>query len=244
MTIPPIDPVTPGPGLSTSLTEPVPAFQTAFAPVEPEPGPPAGPQPAAGPGSARRGSSGSSGSSRILNIALGAAILVAVAGVAFAIGRGTAPASGTAGSGTAIVPGQGGVFVPGGNGGNLPGASFDLNGNPGGFPGDGGQGGVRGDRGGFGGGLTITGTVDSVSAESITIKLESGQTVTVGLDGSTTYHQQADAAASDVTAGTTVQVQLAGGFRPGQNGNGNGNGNGNTGSSTTLGTAGSVTIVP
>jgi hypothetical protein len=229
MTIPPIDPVTPGPGLSTSLTEPVPAFQTAFAPVEPEPGPPAGPQPAAGPGSAKRGSSGSSGSSRILNIALGAAILVAVAGVAFAIGRGTAPASSTAGSGTAIVPG----------------ASFDLNGNPGGFPGDGGQGGVRGDRGGFGGGLTITGTVDSVSAESITIKLESGQTVTVGLDGSTTYHQQADAAASDVTAGTTVQVQLAGGFRPGQNGNGNGNGNtGYTGSSTTLGTAGSVTIVP
>ena len=240
MTIPPIDPVTPGPGLSTSLTEPVPTFQTAFAPVEPEPGPPAGPRPAASPGSARRGSSGSS---RILNIALGAAVLVAVAGVSFAVGRGTAPASGTAGSGTAIVPGQGGVFVPGGNGGNLPGASFDLNGNGGnGLPGAGGQGGIRGDRGGFGGGLTITGTVDTVSADSITITLESGQTVTVGLDGSTTYHQQADAAASDVTAGTTVQLQLAGGFRPGQNGNGNGNRN--TGPSTPLGTAGSVTIVP
>lgn len=64
----------------------------------------------------------------------------------------------------------------------------------------------------------------------------------MGLDGSTTYHQQADAASSDVTAGTTVQLQMAGGFRPGQNGNGNGNGN--SGTPATLGTAGSVTIVP
>lgn len=64
--------------------------------------------------------------------------------------------------------------------------------------------------------------------------------MTVGLDGSTTYHQQADAAASDVTAGATVQLQMTGGFRPGQNGNGNGN----SGTPTTLGTAGSVTIVP
>jgi len=238
MTTPPIDPATPGSGLSTSVTEPVPTFQAGIAPVEPEPVPAAASDPAARPVPTRRGSSGSS---RILNIALGAAVLVAVAGVAFAIGRGTAPASSTTGGGTVLVPdGQGRI---GGNGGNLPDASFGPNG--GGFPGAGGQGGVRGDRpgiGGFGGGLIITGTVDSVTAESITIKLESGQTVTVGLDGSTTYHQQADAAASDVTAGTTVQLQMAGGFGPGQNGNGTGNGN--TGSSTTLGTAGSVTIVP
>jgi hypothetical protein len=43
-----------------------------------------------------------------------------------------------------------------------------------------------------------------------------------------------------VTAGATVQLQMTGGFRPGQNGNGNGN----SGTPTTLGTAGSVTIVP
>lgn len=194
-------------------------------PVEPEPGPGIATESASRPTPAGRASSGSS---RILNIALGAAVLVAVAGVAFAVGRSTAPVSTTAG--TAIVPGQGGVIVPG-QGGNLPDASFDLNGNGNGFPG--GQG---GDRGGFGGGLAMTGTVDSVSAESITIRLESGQTVTVGLDGSTTYHQQADAAASDVTAGKTVQLQLTGGVRPGQSGD--------TGTSTTLGTAGSVTIVP
>jgi hypothetical protein len=237
MTTPPIDPATPGSGLSTSLTEPVPALSPAFAPPEPEPGPVVASEPAVRPVPTKRGSSGSS---RILNIALGAAVLVAVAGVAFAVGRGTAPASSLAGRGATIVPGQGGVLVPGGG---LPDASFDPNGS--GFPGAGGQGGVRGDRGGFGGGLTITGTVDSVSAESITIKLESGQTVTVGLDGSTTYHQQADAAASDVTAGKTVQLQLSGGFRPGQGGNGNNGNNGNgNGTSATLGTAGSVTIVP
>lgn len=232
MTTPSLDPVTPEPGFSGTVTEPVPTFHEGFAPVEPEPGPASDTRLAADTRPAARKSS--SGSSRILNLALGAALLVAAAGVAFAVGRATAPAS-TGGS-TAIVPGtgdQGGAIAPG-NGGNLPGASFDLNGN-GGEEGRG----VPGDRGGFGGvagGLTITGIVDSVSADAITIKLENGQTMTVGLDGSTTYHQQADAASSDVTAGKTVQLQLTGGFRPGQGGG--------TGTSTTLGTAGSVTIVP
>ncbi|MCJ7712176.1 MAG: hypothetical protein MUQ32_15245, partial [Chloroflexi bacterium] len=236
MTTPPIDPVTPAPGLSTSLTEPVPTFQPGFAPPEPEAAP-ATPDPAPRPASQKRGSSGSS---RILNLALGAAVLVAVAGVSFAVGRATAPASEITGSGTVFAPGQGGVFVPGGNGGNLPDVSFDPNGN-GGFPGGVGQGrGIPGERGfgGFGGGLAITGTVDAISADSITLKLESGQTITVGLDASTTYHQQADAAASDVTTGDTVQLQMAGGFRPGQIGNGN------SGNAPTLGSAGSVTIVP
>jgi hypothetical protein len=233
MTTPHSDPVASAPGLSTSLTEPAPTFQPGFAPVEPEAAPAAA-DPAPRPAGTNRGSSGSS---RILNIALGAAVLVAVAGVSFAVGRVTAPASATTGSGTVFVPGQGGVIVPGGNGGNLPDASFDPNGN-GAFPG-GGQGrGVAGDRGfgGFGGGLTIGGTVDAISADSITVKLESGQTITVGLDESTTYHQQADAAASDVTTGTTVQLQLAGRLRPGANDT--------SGNAPALGTAGSVTIVP
>jgi len=61
----------------------------------------------------------------------------------------------------------------------------------------------------------------------------------VGLDPSTTYHSAAPATASDVTAGTTVKLQVAGGFRPGGNGGGTGNGGG-----VTLGTAADITIVP
>jgi hypothetical protein len=59
--------------------------------------------------------------------------------------------------------------------------------------------------------------------------------VTVGLDGSTTYHQQAPASSSDVTVGDKVQVQLTGdGVRAGQDAGGN----------PELGIAGDVTIVP
>ncbi len=87
----------------------------------------------------------------------------------------------------------------------------------------------------------------------MTIKTATGNTITVGLDSSTTYHQQADASASDVTAGKTVILQVGGaGFRPGGNGNGNGNGNsgngnsgnGNGNGSISLGTASDVTVVP
>ena len=55
----------------------------------------------------------------------------------------------------------------------------------------------------------------------MTIKTSTGNTITVGLDSSTTYHQQADATSSDVTAGKTVILQLSGG--------GFGRGNGNAG---------------
>jgi hypothetical protein len=239
MTTPPFDPARPEPGTSATPTEPVPDFRAGFAPVEPGPG--AAFEPAVRPAASRA----PKGSSRILNLALGAAVLVAAAGVAFAVGRATAPAS-TGGRG-AFVPGTGqgvpGGGFPGGgvpgNGGNLPNASFDLNGNPGG--GDGGGGGFPGDRGGFGGGLTITGTVDAVTPTSLTIKLADGQTMTVGLDAATKYHQQAPAASTDVTAGKTVALQITGGFRPGQGGQG---GNGGAGGGASLGTAGSVTIVP
>jgi phosphoribosylformimino-5-aminoimidazole carboxamide ribonucleotide (ProFAR) isomerase len=88
-------------------------------------------------------------------------------------------------------------------------------------------------REGFGG-LGVTGTVTAVDANSITIQTAAGLTVTIGLDGSTTYHQQAPAAASDVTTGDKVQVQLGGGVRPGQG----------PGGTINLGTAGDVTIVP
>ena len=61
--------------------------------------------------------------------------------------------------------------------------------------------------------------------------------MTMSLDSSTTYHQLAAAAASDVKTGATVRLGLTDGFQPGQ-----ASGNGSTG--ITLGTAGSVTIVP
>ena len=61
----------------------------------------------------------------------------------------------------------------------------------------------------------------AVSADQLTLKLASGQTITVGLNGSTAYHSQAPATASDVTTGSTVQVQVG---RGGGNGAGQGQG--------------------
>ena len=232
----PIDPS--NPSADASPTEPVPAvpaFEPAPSPV-PAATATAGPAVAPAPAPVKPRKSGVS----ILNVALGVAVLVATAGVAFAVGRTTAPAA--ASSQTAIeVPGGGRFFTNGG-----PNASFEPNDVQGG-PGNG----VG--RIGLGAAPTVEGTVDSITADSITIKTADGNTITIGLDSSTTYHQQADATASDVQPGKTVKVQLAGGFRPGANGNGNGNGNGNNGNgngngngsgSISLGSAGDVTVVP
>jgi hypothetical protein len=160
----------------------------------------------------------SRGSGRFLNIVLGVAAAVAIAGVAFAVGRTTAPASAaivTSGRGNGGVLAPRGSFVPGANGGP-------------GFV-----------RGGFGGSPTINGTVESIDGDTMTIKTASGQTVKVTTSPSTTYHTQAPAAASDVTTGSTVQVQVEfdgnGGFgRPQASGAPTG----------PIGTAGSVTVVP
>jgi hypothetical protein len=255
--VPVYAPVTPPPGAAPAgALPPAPAPAGAvppgltFAPVEPEPGPGGAytvpPAPATPPAGRR------SGSSTVLTVAIAAAVLVGAVGIAYAAGRATStatsPASdvtggvsnrqqqGTGGGNQGGVPDQGGLGPMGG--GTLPDASFDLEGN-GGFPGDVDEDGDhafpgRGlGRGGFGG-LGVTGTVTAVDADSITIQTEGGQTVTIGLDGTTTYHQQAPAVASDVTTGDKVQVQLDGGVRPGQDSTGNIN----------LGTAGDVTIVP
>lgn len=232
MTTPPFDPVGPAPEPSDDRTEPVPSLQPADRPVfqpaaaEPAPGP--APVPAE---PVRRGSSGSS---RVINLALGLAVVVAAAGIAFAAGRATAPATSAS---TAFVRGNGS--------GSGPNASFDVNGNgfpsasggPDRLPGNGAGG--RGGLGGLGGGLVIEGTVDSVAADSVTIKTAEGTTITVGLDSSTTYHSATEAAASDVTAGASVKLQIAGGFPRGGNGGGTG-----TSDAVTLGTAGDITIVP
>lgn len=192
------------------------------APVEPTPSPTPS-QPSLDPvrptvSTPRRSSSG-----RWLNVLLGVAFAVAIGGVAFAVGRGTAPTPAAAGLGQGFR-----------NGGAFPGGSFDPTAS--GAPGGGGNG-----AGLFGaGGLTVEGTVESVTGDTLTITTEAGQTVEVSLGSDTEYHEQTAGSASDVTTGSKVSVQLdlAGrGF-----GNGNQGGNGTTTGPT--GTASDVTVIP
>lgn len=133
------------------------------------------PAPAAAP-SRRR-------SSRVLDLALAGAAVVAIGGVAFAIGRVTAPAS------VAMGFAPGGVIT-------RPGGSFD--------PGTG-----PGPRFAFGGGLTVDGTVTAVDADSITVKTADGNEMTFDTDGSTAYRQATDASASDVAVGDDVSVKVS-----------------------------------
>jgi hypothetical protein len=209
----------------------------AFSPVAPEPFDPSTLEQPVAP------VRGTGGSTRALNLALGVAVLVAASGISFALGRASAPA--VAAAPAANVGGaNGGGAANGGpdpanGGGNLPGASFNVNGNGGG-PGGGGDdnpGAIGGGNGIGRGDMSVQGTVQSVAANGITIALAGGRTVTIGTDGSTTYHAQAPAAASDVTAGKTVIVRLGGAFRPGDTTT---NGSGGI----RFGTATDVTILP
>ncbi len=260
MTYPDFRPVDPEPG---SVTEPVaqPPFPPAQPPVPPVPAAsapvpgvapapqlapafmPVAPEPAHAAQPAAISKGGPKGTSNVLTVALVGALLLGAVGVSFAAGRASSsPESATTGSGVSNGD-DNGVTDGNGQGGPLtrrgPGASFDLNGNgDGGFEGDPDHG-VGFDRG-FGRGVGpggLTGTVTAVDADSITVSLANGQTVTFGLDGSTTYHQQVAASASDVKAGSTVQVELGEGVRPDQVTRGDDG-------SITLGTAGDVTVVP
>ena len=138
-----------------------------------------------------------------LSLLLGFALVVAVGGVAFAAGRLTAPAPAAAsGGGRGTFGGGGGTGTGtgfGGGNGFQPGAS----GQPGGGAGFGGLGGAD---------LTLTGTVQSISPTSITLKTQNGQTVDIPIDSSTTYHGQQAATSTDVKTGATVQIALSGGF--------------------------------
>jgi hypothetical protein len=162
---------------------------------------------------------------RLLNLALIGAFVLALGGIAFAAGRMTAPPA-------AIT---GGANFPGG-----------FNGDGQGGPGNGSvQGRPRGGQGalgGLGGGVTVEGTVESVTASTLTLKLADGQTIQIALNDSTTYHAQADASSSDVVTGGKVLVRLQLGRITGDA----------TGPSATAGTggplgnatAGDVTVVP
>jgi len=125
---------------------------------------------------------------RAFRVLLAVGLLVAVGGVTFAVGRVTAPAAAATPAGF----GNGG-FPNGGTGANGAGT--------------GGAGLGRG--AGFGGGVLVTGTVDSMSGTTMTLKEANGSTVTVNLASATTYHAQAAAIAADVTTGKKVQVQVA-----------------------------------
>ena len=127
-----------------------------------------------------------------LNVMLAVALLVAVGGVAFAAGRLTSPTS------TAATTRNGGQFGQGAQG--RPNAS--------GVP-NGGFGGGFGGRG-FGGNVSLTGTVTATTPTSLTVSLPNGQTVTVATDNTTAYHQETAGAASDVTNGKQVIVQVTG----------------------------------
>jgi len=238
------DPTRPsGQPLLPPQPQPAPRME-AFSPVAPEPFDPSTLEVPVAPIRATGGSSGA------LNMALAVAVLVAATGIAFALGRASAPAGTVtpaantqgAGAGNGTANGNGGTNGGTANGGapaaggNLPNASFDLNGNGGSGPGGNGDtdGGLGLDRAGGG---SVQGTVQTVAADGVTLKLANGRTITIGLDGNTTYHTSAPATVSDVAAGKTVIVRVGGGFRP-TAGTNNGSGG------IRFGTATDVTVVP
>ena len=122
-------------------------------------------------------------------IAFVAAVVVAAAGLGFAGGRLTAPASASA---------RGNCFA---NGGFANGARGSFNPEA--------SGGLA--RGGIGaafgaGNISIDGQVTAVSSGSITIQTAGGQSVTLQVPSTVTYHTQAAGTSSDVAVGTQVQV--------------------------------------
>lgn len=152
------------------------------APVEPEPAPTEH-VPVARVSAAVRATAPRRGNARLLNLALGGALVLAIGGVAFAAGRMTAPAASAIG-------------FPGGQGFNPNGVRPGASGAPGGFG---------------GAGATIEGTVESITDTTLTLKTADGQTIQVALSGTTTYHAQTDASSSDVAPGGKVMVRV--GFR-------------------------------
>jgi hypothetical protein len=138
-------------------------------------------------------------SSRVVNVVLGLAAIVAIGGLAFAAGRMTAPTTAAAdGNGNGNGRFGNGQF-PGGNG---PFPSGDL------VPGGG-----RGTGAGFLTGSVLEGTVVSSTSTSLTLEINAGNggqsiQVEIPLSSATAVHTQADAATGDIAAGQEVLVQL------------------------------------
>ena len=189
------------------------------------------PPPGAGPGGARRAGAArrSAGpEARAVDVVLVVAAIFAVGGVGFAVGRVTAPAATVAVGAPATAGTRPATAAAGTGQGGHGGGQF---GNGGGFFG-----------GGAGAGITISGESPS-DRRPPTLKLASGQTIQIPLNSSTTYHSQTPATASDVTTGSTVQVQVTrggGGRRPERLPGSGGTGGGGTGARRRL----DVTVVP
>lgn len=153
-----------------------------------------------------------------VTVLLGISALIAIGGIGFAAGHVT----GSGGSSTA----QNGADAFGPN----------ASGGPGGF------GGVRPDASGvpgIGGGVaSVSGTVVSVGTDSFTVKLASGETVTIATGSSTTYHNQTSGSSTDLTSGETVLVQTSVGSAASPNANAGAS----TGTQTVSRTATDVTI--
>lgn len=130
--------------------------------------------------------------SRAVPTLLSIAAAIALVGVAFSVGRMTAPAAasttGVLGGGPAAFPGANGAGgVPNGGLGGFGGPGFDRDG---------------------GLGPAVSGSVQSVTADGLTVQLANGQTVTVATGSTTTYHSQASASRSDLASGQNVTIRL------------------------------------
>jgi hypothetical protein len=132
------------------------------------------------------------------------ASMIAIGGIAFAVGRvsaGTVAAAPTAALGRGGFGAGRSFAIPS----LAPGQTFDIS-----------QfGGGRGGAGVVAGG--IQGTVQSINGTTLTIALTSGSTMTIDLTGTTTYHNEVTASQSDVTVGSTVRVTVGGGSGTGGN---------------------------
>lgn len=124
------------------------------------------------------------------------AAFVAVGGIGFALGHLTAPSATAAANPSGRVGfAGGGRAIPS----LVPGQTFDTSQFGGGA---GGRGGLTAVTGG------VSGTVQSVSAGSITVQLANGTTETIDISGTTTYHSAAAASSTDIKVGTSVTVQI------------------------------------
>ena len=57
--------------------------------------------------------------------------------------------------------------------------------------------------------MSVTGTVASVTATTITVIIASGATIEIPIDSSTTFHNATAASSADVSAADAVTIQVS-----------------------------------
>jgi multidrug efflux pump subunit AcrA (membrane-fusion protein) len=90
--------------------------------------------------------------------------------------------------------------------------------------------------GGLGRGTGLTGTVEALTPDRLTITTDTGQTIQISLDADTGYHAKSDATSADVVVGSIVEVAVG-------IGSGFGQPNASPDPSAALGPATDVTVV-